>query len=150
MENRMKRLMRLVLLTLPVALALAVPTVASASANSQDAAVAAAQSARAGAPHLAASTNYIFNDSSIGIGTIHVQDGSYTHGTYDAILQPGGSTDLDFGWATTAGWYTGPGYCTEQWRSSDEVNFVRQTPDLGSGQHFIGASTSYIVLAYHC
>lgn len=147
----MKRLMRLIFLTLPVALALAVPTVASASANPQDAAVAAAQSARASAPHLAASTNYIFNETSnLGIGVIHQKDGSYTHGTYDAVLQPNGSTDLNFGWTTTAGWYTGPGYCTAQWRSSDEVNFVRQTPDLGAGQHFIGASTSYIVLMYHC
>jgi hypothetical protein len=150
MENRMKRILRLVLLTLLVVFAVAAPAVASASANSQDTAVAAARSARASTPHLAASTNYIFNNSTIGIGVIHLHDGSYTHGTYDVILQPGGSSDLDFGWATTAGWYTGPGYCTEQWRSSDEVNFVRQTPDLGSGQHFIGASTSYIVLAYHC
>ncbi len=96
-----------------------------------------------------AATNAIANQSSIGIGVIHVRDGNYSHGNYDVVLPRGQWTDLAFGWASTAGWYTGPGYCTQQWRSDSIIgSYVRQLPDLGPGQHFIGSHTSYIVIAY--
>jgi hypothetical protein len=97
-------------------------------------------------------TNAIGNQSSIGLGVIHVRDGSYARGEYDAVLGAGQWTDLAFGWSSTAGWYTGPGYCTAQWRSDTGIGgpYHRQLPDLGAGQHFIGGATSYIVVAYRC
>ena len=99
-------------------------------------------------------TNYIFNKSAdnIGLGVIHVRDGNYTLGTHDAVLPWGTFSDWQFGWTTTAGWYTGPGYCTQQWRldNSGTGPRTRQLPDLGPGQHFIGAHTVYEVRAYRC
>jgi hypothetical protein len=157
MSRRYLAVRRLAVL-IPAVLVLSIPAVASASAGSQistavgaraatvDAALAAARPAA-----VAATTrNFIWNVSDIGIGVIHVRDGSYQHGTYDSILPSGAFTDQYLGWPGTGGWYTGPGYCTQQWRAEDGVNFSPQLPDLGPGQHFIGAHTSYIVNAYHC
>lgn len=102
-------------------------------------------------PAAATFTNFISNGWNRAIGVIHVKDGSYTHGTYDAALPAGDDTFDTFGWSTTAGWYTGPGFCTAQLRSNDGGNtWSQQVPDLGSGQHFIGANTSYIVVPYNC
>jgi hypothetical protein len=118
-------------------LAIAVPAAANASTSVR--------------PHSVGSTNYVDNQTpGIDLGVLHTTEGPHMFGNYDALLPPAESTDLYLGWTTTAGWYIGPGYCTEQWRSEDEVNFVRQLPDLGSGQHFIGTHTSYLVTAYHC
>jgi hypothetical protein len=100
---------------------------------------------------VASYTNFITNAWSGGLGVIHVKDGTYTHGTYDALLPPNNNTVDAFGWSTTAGWYAGPGYCTSQLRSDDRGNtWYWQLPDLGSGQHFIGANTSYVVFPYRC
>lgn len=97
-------------------------------------------------------TNYIVNLSTIKLGVIHVRDGSYVYGSYDALLPPNQYTDVNLNWGTTAGWYTGAGYCTQQWRSDIDLpnHFVRQTPDLGAGQHFIGGHTYYKVKPYRC
>jgi hypothetical protein len=154
MSRRYLAVRRLAFLMLPTVLVLSTPTVASASAGSRipeataarPAAVVAALTAASPTALAATTTNYIYNDSDIGLGVIHVRDGSYTHGTYDVVLAPGTFTP----WTSTAGWYTGPGYCTEQYRSDDGAPWTRQYPDLGPGQHFIGAHTSYIVYAYHC
>lgn len=99
----------------------------------------------------AAGTNYIGNASGIGLGVMHIHDGVYGQGLYDVVLPANEWTDQAFGWANAAGWYTGPGYCTEQLRSDDGgVTWTRQLPDLGSGQHFIGSTTDYDVVMYHC
>jgi hypothetical protein len=50
--------------------------------------------------------------STVGLGVIHLKDGVYGQGQYDAILPNRQETNLYFGWAETAGWYTGPGFCT--------------------------------------
>lgn len=154
-------LRRLALLILPAVLVLSMSTVASASAGSRSSgaagarptAVDAAMTATRPTAMAATATNYIRNKTTgvFGLGVIHVRDGSYTHGTYDAVLPSGTYTDLYFGWTTTAGWYTGPGYCTYQYRNDDGGSvFTRQLPDLGPGQHFIGSNTSYLVYVYHC
>jgi hypothetical protein len=97
-------------------------------------------------------TNFVSNAwEGGGLGVIHVKDGSYTHGTYDALLPSSDDTFDTFGWTTTAGWYTGPGRCTAQLRSDDRgATWTQQVPDLGTGQHFIGGLTSYIVVTYDC
>jgi hypothetical protein len=96
-------------------------------------------------------TNFISNGWTADIGVIHVKDGSYTLGNYDARLPSGDDTVDTFGWSTTAGWYTGPGFCTSQLRSDDRgATWSQQLPDLGSGQHFIGANTSYILVVHSC
>ena len=96
-------------------------------------------------------TNTVGNASEVGFGVIDDRDGRYNHGTYDEILGFELFTHEYFRWVTTAGWYTGPGYCTAQTRSDDRgATWYRQYPDLGAGQHFIGARTSYFVLAYRC
>jgi hypothetical protein len=88
---------------------------------------------------------------SSGLGVIHYSYGPHRYGSYDAILPGWAATYGEFGWSTTAGWYTGPGYCTVQLRSDDDgLHWARQYPDLGSGQHFIGAHTSYEVEPYRC
>jgi hypothetical protein len=96
-------------------------------------------------------TNFIQNTSTINLGVIHVADGHYAHGNYDALLTPGRNTYVSFLWTTTAGWYTGPGYCTRQWRSdTPNAPFRRQLPDLPAGLHVIGSNTAYQVQAYRC
>jgi hypothetical protein len=149
---------KLAFLILPAVLVLAMPTVASATAGSRISSAAGARpapvDAALAAAHptavAAATRNFIVNASAIVLGVIHVRDGSYRHGTYDSILPAEKSTDVYLGWPGAAGWYTGPGYCTAQWRSDNGGPWSRQVPDLGSGQHFIGAHTSYIVKAYPC
>ncbi|SEG91678.1 hypothetical protein SAMN05216223_12450 [Actinacidiphila yanglinensis] len=99
----------------------------------------------------AAGTNFIGNDNSIGLGVMHIKDGVYTQGAYDAVLPAEDNTEDAFGWANAAGWYLGPGYCSAQLRSDDGgADWYQQTPDLGPGQHFIGSATDYIVVMYHC
>lgn len=50
--------------------------------------------------------------SGTGIGMIHNNDGIYTHGTYDALLQPGACTKNVFPtWTSVAGFWIGDGYC---------------------------------------
>jgi photosystem II stability/assembly factor-like uncharacterized protein len=162
----MRQLNRLLLLALPVIAALGLAGVANAApakthasnvADSRAAALARAESmVRNTAVRPAAGyTNYIANPGdnlwSGGLGVIHVKDGSYTYGNYDALLPTGTDTYDYFGWSTTSGWYTGPGYCTIQFRSDDGGStWTRQVPDLGSGQHFIGGGTSYLVYPYPC
>lgn len=139
----MKRFRWLAVLAIAIVFAAAGPAVANASTISHTGV----------SPHATSFTNYILNGSSsnVGLGVIHVRDGNYTFGNYDEVLQVGTDTNLAFGWATTAGWYTGPGYCTQQLRSDDGGHsFTRQSPDLGPGQHFIGSNTIYIVNAYRC
>ncbi|WP_334626429.1 hypothetical protein [Micromonospora sp. CPCC 205539] len=97
-----------------------------------------------------AAGNYIYNEWGGGLGVIHVRDGKYTHGTYDAVLPSGQWSDWYFGWANTAGWYTGANHCTVQYRSDGGGPWYRQLPDLGPGQHFIGLQTSYAVTVYDC
>ena len=162
----MKQLNRLALLAVPVLVALGLAGVANAApakpdtstvSDSRSAALTRAESiAMHPAMHPAAGyTNFIANpgDSawSGNLGVIHLKDGSYTHGTYDALLPIGDDTYDYFGWSTTSGWYTGPGYCTIQFRSDDGGStWTRQVPDLGPGQHFIGGGTSYLVYPYPC
>jgi hypothetical protein len=154
-------LRRWALLILPAVLVLSLPTVGSASVGSRSseaagarpAALDAAMTATRPLAMAATASNYIGNGTGggFGLGVIHVRDGSYTHGTYDAVLPSGAYTDLYFGWTSTAGWYTGPGYCTYQYRNDDGGSiFTRQLPDLGPGQHFIGSNTRYLVYVYQC
>ncbi|SEF04028.1 hypothetical protein SAMN05216489_09857 [Streptomyces sp. 3213] len=123
----------------------------SAASVSPDAIAVSPQVAAAAKAAAASGTNYIGNASGIGLGVMHIKDGVYTQGSYDAVLPANEWTNQAFGWANAAGWYTGPGYCTEQLRSDDGgVTWTRQLPDLGPGQHFIGSATDYDVLMYHC
>ncbi|WP_433309891.1 hypothetical protein ACQP0U_21480 [Micromonospora sp. CA-269861] len=101
-------------------------------------------------PASVAAGNYIGNFWGGGLGVIRVRDGNYTYGTHDAVLPSGKWTDLDLGWSNAAGWYTGAGHCTVQWRSDGGGPWYRQLPDLGPGQHFIGQQTSYFVDVYDC
>jgi hypothetical protein len=94
-------------------------------------------------------TNYIGNEWTQSLGVIHVKDGSYTHGNYDAALPPDTDTVGAFAWTTTAGWYIGPGYFSKQVRSDNGGPWTATT-DLPSGQHFIGANTSYVVNVWSC
>lgn len=50
----------------------------------------------------AAGTNYIGNDSLLGLGVMHIQDGVYTQGSYDAVLPAESDTNGVFGWANAA------------------------------------------------
>lgn len=158
----MKNLKRLTFLTAPVvamiglsgvANAAPVNTAASNIAHNREVALAKAESVAANLtvhPAVVSWTNFISNGWTGGLGVIHVKDGAYTHGSYDALLPAHKDTVDAFEWSTTAGWYTGPGYCTLQLRSDNGGAWVQQSPDLGSGQHFIGAYTSYIVVPYAC
>ncbi|MBG0563858.1 hypothetical protein [Actinoplanes aureus] len=96
----------------------------------------------------AGATNFIYNEpeANLPFGVIHLRDYNYAKGNYDIALPPGEST-LQW-WGTTAGWYTAPGYCTQQYRSDHGGPFHRQTPDLGPGIHYIGAYTTYAVYMY--
>ncbi|WP_163568784.1 right-handed parallel beta-helix repeat-containing protein [Fodinicola feengrottensis] len=106
--------------------------------------IATASPASAGIAATTSATNTIINGTTINIGVIHVKDGSYAHGQYDVALPPDDDTAGNLGWSTTAGWYTGPGYCTVQYRWDANYPIWRvQKPDLGPGQHFIGPDTSY-------
>jgi hypothetical protein len=148
----MKRF-RWMTLLLPVVFVLAASTVASASTGPQAPSVPTTLSVPAAVQPLATATNVIINESDggLGLGVIHEHDNNYVFGKYDAVLPINQSTANAFGWITTAGWYTGPGFCTRQFRSDTGSNpFTRQSPDLPAGQHFIGAHTSYVVEAYPC
>jgi hypothetical protein len=93
--------------------------------------------------------NFILNDpqSQVAVGVIHLKDYNYGHGTYDVTIAANIST-FDVGWQETAGWYTGPNYCTQQYRSDFGGPFHRQEPDLGPGIHYIGPDTSYDIYVY--
>lgn len=133
----MKLAKRLAVMAVAVISALSIPVGATASPSAPDGHARPLQA------------NAIYNMSTgYGLGVIHIQDGAYTYGNYDAILPPQSWSDVQFMWITTAGWYTGPGYCTRQWRSTDGQTWTPQYPDLGPGQHFIGLSTYYRVEAY--
>jgi hypothetical protein len=54
-----------------------------------------------------AATNEVRNTGAIAIGAIQVFDGSYRNGTYDDLIPAGRFS----GYAHTAGFYVGPGYC---------------------------------------
>ncbi len=97
-------------------------------------------------------TNSVGNSSIIAVGVIGQKDGVYkVPGKYDERLQPQMWSHSQFGWNTTGGWYTGPGYCTAQMRSDDHGKTWRdQLPDLGPGVHLIGPNTSYALYAYPC
>lgn len=150
---------RAAVLVLPAVLLLSLATVARASApapslvhaNRAEAEEALRAAVRQGFTLPSWATNSIRNASEVGFGVIDDRDGSYVHGQYDAILRFELWTHEYFRWITTAGWYTGPGYCTVQLRSEDRgATWESQDPPLGQGQHFIGARTSYIVTAYRC
>jgi len=105
----------------------------------------------ASSPPPCACTNNVYNPSTITIGVIHVEHSvynTYRLGLYDALLSPNETTYGQFGWLTTAGFYTGPGYCTSVWRSDNGGPWTRQLPDLGPGQHFIGPHTTYFIRPY--
>ncbi|HJP77064.1 MAG TPA: hypothetical protein VJ914_22540 [Pseudonocardiaceae bacterium] len=158
----MRHLKRIALLVLPFVAVLGLSGVANATpthvdgstvASSRTAALAEAESfaAHFKVDATATYTNFVSNAWTGGLGVIHVQDGSYTYGTYDAVLPASDDTFDTFGWSTTAGWYNGPGRCSSMLRSDDGGNsWTQQFPDLGPGQHFIGAYTSYIVATYVC
>jgi hypothetical protein len=78
------------------------------------------------------------------------KDGVYNEpGKYDYVLPKNEMTHSRYGWDTSGGWYTGPGYCTYQLRSDDHgATFKLQSPDLGPGLHLIGSTTSYAVRSY--
>jgi hypothetical protein len=159
----MKHLRWLAFLAVPTVLTLALAVPATAAPVHPAAATEAVAAHRAAAvealhafvathPLPAATTNYIGNAwSGGGLGAIHQDDGTYTHGTYDALLPYNEWSDLYFGWENTAGWYTGTGFCNALLRSDDGgATWYEQLPDLGSGQHFIGPATNYIVSTYAC
>ncbi|MET8281751.1 hypothetical protein [Micromonospora sp. NPDC005174] len=139
-------------LVLPASLASAAPAEsATSTAMSRQAAESALlEYAALHSPAAVAAGNRIGNAWGGGLGVIHVRDGKYTYGTHDAVLPFDQWSDAWFGWATTAGWYTGAGYCTMQLRSDGGGPWYRQLPDLGAGQHFVGLQTSYIVSIYGC
>lgn len=63
----------------------------------------------------------IYNSSDIGIGVVHLADGKCTHGTYDAILQPGEYTLYDIGWTEVAGAYIGAGYEAVEYNAQGKI-----------------------------
>jgi hypothetical protein len=67
-----------------------------------------------------------------------------------SLLPFGQRTDTSrLSWNTAAGWLTGDGWCTVQFRkNSGSPDIVRQLPDLGSGPHYIGKDTTYFVYPY--
>ncbi|MFE9191902.1 hypothetical protein ACFYL6_20050 [Micromonospora sp. NPDC007208] len=139
-------------MVLPVNLASASPAESepSVTTSKQAAEAALLRFAALHPPTSLAAGNYIGNAWGGGLGVIHVRDGKYTHGTYDAVLPFNQWTDEWFGWANAAGWYTGANHCTSQIRSDGGGPWYQQLPDLGPGQHFIGLSTSYVVSVYDC
>ncbi|MDR7274713.1 hypothetical protein [Catenuloplanes atrovinosus] len=153
----MTRIRRLTLLVLPLALSIFVASPASAApAKATAASLARAalhRSVAAAPPNLPSYvTNSVGNSSIIAVGVIGQKDGVYkVPGKYDERLQPQMWSHSQFGWNTTGGWYTGPGYCTAQMRSDDHGKTWRdQLPDLGPGVHLIGPNTSYALYAYPC
>ncbi len=168
----MKQLRRLAVLVVPVVVAViglasganaaSAKNGASSVGNSRAAALAEFESfvthLEASSASLCTCTNLIINApnnssniSSIRLGVIRVRrsDYSYRLGNYDELLSSANNTYNQFGWRTTAGWYTGPGYCTQQWRSDDGGHtWIHQLPDLGPGQHYIGPNTWYWVEPY--
>lgn len=150
---------RAAVMVLPAVLLLSLATVARASApasslvhaNRAEAEEALRAAVQQGFTLPSWATNTIGNASGVGFGVIDDRDGQYNRGNYDEILGFELWTHEYYRWVTTAGWYTGPGYCTAQMRSDDRgATWYRQYPDLGAGQHFIGARTSYFVTAYRC
>jgi hypothetical protein len=172
------RLRLLVLLAVPAALVLtgagaanASParpaTVSSATVAANFAKAKAGAEAFLAAPHqlaAATTTNYIGNSIGVslngwsgGLGVMHNHDGSYTHGKYDAILPYQDWTDLNLGWTDhAAGFYIGPGFCAIADRSDNFGPWHPQGPGdgsytvFGSGQWWVGLSTSYNVYPFSC
>ena len=121
----MTKLKRLAAVLLPLALALvaAVPANAAPAAASVKAAASSCPEFADPVPHGGSITNV----SSVGIGVIHLGDGSCAHGTYDQILPPGKNTRDYFHWTEVTGAYIGDGYkCTQG------INGVYDGPYLGS------------------
>ncbi|MEU8821752.1 hypothetical protein [Actinoplanes sp. NPDC048796] len=150
----MTRIKRLTLLALPLTVAMfaAPPAVAAPpKATASSLAHAALRKAQA-APNLPSYvTNSVGNASIIAVGVIGKKDGVYNvPGKYDERLQPDQWSHKAFGWNTTGGWYTGPGYCTAQQRSDDRGRTWQDQPDLGPGVHLIGPTTIYAIYAYPC
>ncbi|WP_229068662.1 hypothetical protein [Actinoplanes sp. DH11] len=159
----MKRFRWLAALTTSVALALSTAGVAEAAsplpalagvARSSEEADAALRRIMATLPprRALAPTNYVYNGWHGAIGVIRKKraDGQYQEGWYDRKLPAYRFSDTYFAWGTTGGWFTGQGYCTVQYRSDNGGLSYRQSPDLGAGQHFIGATTTYFVYPYAC
>ncbi|MEU4425955.1 hypothetical protein AB0F81_35500 [Actinoplanes sp. NPDC024001] len=106
------------------------------------------QQITAQAAHAAPYTNYIHNDSATG-GRLGIIINRNSTANYDALLPDVQNTYDYFNLRTVAGWYTGPGYCSRQWRKDfPNSPFYRQWPNLGPGRHLIGSTTTYIVSTY--
>jgi hypothetical protein len=105
-RGTMKHLTKLAVLALPVvaAISLGAPAAATPSADSPS---------RADSSGTAAVISYISNQTTIGIGVMHVRDGRYDMGAYDAILPSGQRTDTYFGWVSGEGVYVGSGGCVK-------------------------------------
>ncbi|MBG0563910.1 hypothetical protein [Actinoplanes aureus] len=96
-----------------------------------------------------ASTNWIMNDNLTGGRLGVIRNRNAPPARYDALLPNNQYTDRNLRWNTAGGWYTGPGYCTRQWRlDSPDGTLYRQWPNLGPGRHLIGTTTSYQVSMY--
>ncbi|MEV6345644.1 hypothetical protein [Actinoplanes sp. NPDC051851] len=98
-----------------------------------------------------AGTNYILNGGGIGVGVMHLWDGSYTQGSYDVVLSAGGYSSSAFGWSYTEGFYIGSGYCSQVWyRYTTSDSWARYGSDVGSGQHYTSRYYYWKVVPYAC
>ena len=64
------------------------------------------------AAHAAVPDNYIFNNSSVGIGVWH----DYHSGSYDGTLSAYSTTSGKWGWDHASKFYVGSGYCFTAYR----------------------------------
>ncbi|BCY09480.1 hypothetical protein [Actinoplanes sp. L3-i22] len=77
-------------------------------------AVLAAVAITPSAAHAAVPNNYIFNNSSVGIGVWH----DYHSGTYDGVLSAYSKTKDQWGWDHASKFYVGSGYCFTAYRKT--------------------------------
>ena len=120
----MKYRIRLAVLALAVVTAVSLSVPASGSSQSVAPAV----------------DSYLYNDRhNPGVGVIHVWDGDYTYGQYDAVLPPDRRTDgTPLHWTQVEGFYIGAGYCGRLWIFNSISNNWREDPRVyWPGQHHL-------------
>jgi hypothetical protein len=87
-------------------------------------------------------------------GVISRHDGSYVTGSYDAVLQATQSTRSDLGWASTAGYYIGVGFCMREYDHNYTYIRTISRADTGpSGQRWwpeLSVNRTYILSQTGC
>ncbi|ADP79364.1 hypothetical protein [Pseudofrankia inefficax] len=81
------------------------------------------------AANAAVPNNYIFNNSSVGIGVWH----DYHSGTYDAVLPAYSTTKGQWGWDHASKFFVGSTYCYNAYRRPAGSSGAWQLAVVGSG-----------------